>query len=157
MQRYLNSLPVAPQTLALFIPLAGADAESGVFSIETNRPVEIVGFIPTIQEVGTGDTTPTIEDVLVAYGLNGDRFSSQDSNSTLRAIGSAYMDLLALRSDNRWVDIVLPDPAELQFEVAWKDPNTTFNDIIVGINVLGRYLPRAKAVELARQLEAGEI
>lgn len=135
--------PRAQLTREVSIYLSAGDVESDRVQIEFPRPVEIVGFEPTLVDVdpSTGLIVPTLDDVLVSIDSSLEERPTASVGFTAPGGGSGYVTLstISARVPRLWGWELRDSRPVIGFQLRWKLPGTR-RDALVGIAAIARYL-----------------
>jgi hypothetical protein len=141
---------VAPFTWEVQATLGGAVLQTGRIPLRFPKPVEIVGFYPSIVDgsaAGGGLVSASLDDVLVLLDANEERrFTNRLEQTAAAATGAGFVTLGALGAARaqRFLDLKLRNAApDIGVQFRWKrDPSAgaIFEDAIVCLAFFARYL-----------------
>jgi len=137
------SAPVAPEEREAFASLPGATAQTDRIPLTFPRPIEILGYYPSIVVVGAG-VVPTLDDLLVSIDFNLEEYQGASVGLTTSAAGNTFTTLgswkiLTPRLICKTINVPKPD---LGFTFRWKRGPGFFADSLIGMAVFARYVDR---------------
>lgn len=136
------SAPVAPEEREAFATLLSTDPETNRIPLTFPRPIEILGYYPSLVVTGAAGVVPTLDDLLVSIDFNLEEYqgasqglTSSAANNTFTTLGS--WKILTPRLVCKKIEVPKPD---LGFTFRWKQPVGTYRDVIIGMAVFARYI-----------------
>lgn len=139
--------PQSPMTWETNTVLTGAVQSTNRVPFRFPRPVSIVGFFPSLVVFGTGNTSPTTEDIAVSIDTDNQNYITSGDGVSTPAGGTAgpYVTLAALSVQvPRIVDYKLRNPTpDIGFTFRWKQDVTAgavYDDALISMAMYARYL-----------------
>ena len=141
--------PIAEYTWEVEALLGNDEDESTRVPIQFNRPVELIGMLPSLTEVSqtVGLRTPTLADVKVSVDINQQvRITQKLETTTQSDPDSAFVTMLAMSTQFRLLRLQLKNASpDVGLKFRWKvlpDPGPTpiFNPVLCNIAFFVRYL-----------------
>jgi len=145
------SAPIAPLTWEIATTLISTQLEGPRIRLDLPRPMEVVGFFPSIVVTGRNPllTNPTLTDLLVSIDANEEERITSGQGITTNVGGSAgtFVTLAAISSQstapgaNRLIGWKLDQPKpNLGFTFRWKVGANFFNDALINVSTFVRYI-----------------
>ncbi len=139
--------PASPMTWEVSVTLDGDNQTTNRVPFRFPRPVEIVGFKPTLVVYGTGHTTPTIDDIACSIDTDNQNYITSGEGVSTPAGGTAgpFVTLSALSVQTpRVVGYKLRNPTpDIGYTFRWKQDvsgGAVYNDTLISMAMYARYL-----------------
>lgn len=137
--------PMAPWTWETRVVLTGAIPQSARQPLIFPRPVDVLGFYPTVIPITNtnGLITPTVNDIDVSIDTNAESNYSAGSGASTAAGGSAgpFVTLAAMGVQIprlMCISITAPSP-DLGMTFKWKRGTGFYQDAFISVAVFARY------------------
>jgi len=140
--------PASPMTWECNVNLLGNTQESNRISYRYPRPVEIVGYYPTLVVFGTVGITPSTDSIAVSIDTDNQNYLTSGEGVSTNAGGTAgpYVTLSAMSVQvPRILGYKLKNPTPvIGFKYRWKQATSVatpiYKDTLVSMTMFARYL-----------------
>lgn len=148
--------PISPYTWEQRIILPTATAVTSRINFRLPFAVEIVGMIPTLEDVqvAAGGVIPTLNSIDVQIDLNSNEFLTTANGVTTSATpgqtGGTFVSLstIALLSPRNFgVRLIAPNP-DIGFTFRWKRGANVYRDTLIGVALLCRRIAQGSGYNM---------